>query len=71
MKFLCPELPWLDRMGIVFLLCCGLIILLGSSKHMNEEYTTHRPGLFRTSRLFNVMSLIVIAILVTFYCLWW
>ena len=71
MKFLCPELPWLDRMGIVFLLCCGLIILLGSSKQMNEEYTTHRPGLFRTSRLFNVMSLIVIAILVTFYCLWW
>lgn len=71
MKFLCPELPWLDRMGIVFLLCCGLIILLGSGKQMNEEYTTHRRGLFRTSRLFNVMSLIVIAILVTFYCLWW
>lgn len=71
MKFLCPELPWLDRMGIVFLLCCGLIVLLGSGKQMNEEYTTHRPGLFRTSRLFNVMSLIVIAILVTFYCLWW
>ena len=71
MKFLCPELPWLDRMGIVFLLCCGLIILLGSGKQMNEEYTTHRPGLFRTSRLFNILSLIVIAILVTFYCLWW
>lgn len=71
MKFLCPELPWLDRMGIVFLLCWGLIILLGSGKQMNEEYTTHRRGLFRTSRLFNVMSLIVIAILVTFYCLWW
>lgn len=71
MKFLCPELPWLDRMGIVFLLCCGLIVLLGSGKQMNEEYTTHRRGLFRTSRLFNVMSLIVIAILVTFYCLWW
>lgn len=71
MKFLCPELPWLDRMGIVFLLCCGLIVLLGSGKQMNEEYTTHRRGLFRTSWLFNVMSLIVIAILVTFYCLWW
>lgn len=26
LKVLCPALPWMDRMGIVFLLCCGLII---------------------------------------------
>ncbi len=71
MKFLCPGLPWMDRMMIVFFLCCGLIILLGSRKPMENAYTTHRPGLFHTSRLFNILSLVVIAILVAFYWFWW
>lgn len=71
MKFFCPGLPWMDRMMIVFFLCCGLIILLGSRKPMENAYTTHRPGLFHTSRLFNILSLVVVAILVAFYWFWW
>lgn len=29
LKFLFPGLPWMDRMGLVFLMCCALIVLLG------------------------------------------
>lgn len=71
MKLFWPALPWMDRMGIVFLLCCGLIVLLGRRKPLNEAYTTYRPGLFRTSPLFNILSVVVIAILVVFYWFWW
>lgn len=72
MKLLWPELPWLDRMGIVFLLCCALIVCMGKRGAANEPVMERfAPSLFRTSRLFNVCSLIVILILVFFYYLWW
>lgn len=71
LKFLFPELPWMDRMGIVFLMCCALIIMLGSSKQPVNAYTKHDPALFRTSRMFNILSCIIFAILIAFYCFWW
>ena len=71
LKLLCPSLPWMDRMGIVFLLCCGLIVLLS---RRGQTETDERPlqwSLFHTSKLFNVLSCVIIAILIYFYYLWW
>lgn len=68
LKFLCPELPWLDRMGIVFLLCCALIVVMGKR---NDTIQLPDWALFRTSRMFNGLSLLVFAILVVFYWFWW
>lgn len=70
MKFLFPALPWMDRMGIVFLLCCWLIVVMGSKKAA-AGYTLPSKALFRTSRMFNLLSLLVLAILVAFYWFWW
>lgn len=71
LKVLCPTLPWMDRMGIVFLLCCGLIVLLGDRKQADNPQFKVSASLFRTSRLFNIFSCIIIAILIGFYWLWW
>ena len=71
LKFVCPELPWLDRMGIVFLLCCGLIVLMGRKKPEAQPDSAISKELFKTPLLFNILSFVVIAILVTFYCMWW
>ena len=71
LKVLCPALPWMDRMGIVFLLCCGLIILLGNRSRSLEQCSTIHASLFHTSKLFNIFSCIIIAILIGFYWLWW
>lgn len=70
-KLLCPDLPWMDRMGIVFLLCCGLIVLLGKRVSANDHQLDISPSLFHTSKLFNIFSCIIIAILIGFYWLWW
>ena len=72
MKFAWPSLPWMDRMGIVFLLCCGLIVLL-ADKQPNEgarRYAVNR-SLFRTSPMFNILSAIIFGVLVWFYWMWW
>ena len=50
LKVLCPALPWMDRMGIVFLLCCGLIILLGNRSRSLEQCSTIHASLFHTSK---------------------
>lgn len=71
MKFLFPGLPWMDRMGLVFLMCCALIVLLGKKDQSANAYTRHDPALFHTGRMFNVMSVVILAILIGFYYFWW
>ena len=57
-------------MGIVFLLCCGVIVLLAGRRD-HPSALVLQPTLFRTGRWFNVFSCIILAILVCFYALWW
>ena len=73
MKFAFPDLPWMDRMLIVFVLCLLTIFVtaLVERKGVSEKAIAPTPGLFRTSRTFNIISVVIMAILVTFYILWW
>ena len=71
LKLLLPGLPWMDRMGIVFLLCCGVIMLMGKKKTESQHDLVITKELFKTTPLFNVLSLVVVVILIIFYCIWW
>lgn len=71
LKFACSELPWMDRMGIVFLLCCGLILLLRQRSPITSNRYDIHTELFRTDKSFNILSCIILLILVGFYWLWW
>lgn len=72
-KVFMPELPFLDRMGIVFLLSLLLIWIFarieGNKDH--EKAITISFELFKTSKAFVIGSIGVIAILILFYSLWW
>lgn len=71
LKWACPALPWMDRMGIVFLLCGLLIIAMGKKDQPANAYTQIPPGLFRTGKLFNTIALVILVILAGFYYFWW
>lgn len=73
MKYIFPELPWMDRMGIVFLLCCSLIWLsaLIERKGISEKAIQINSNLFKTSRSFNISAGIICIILFVFYYIWW
>lgn len=68
-----PEMPFMDRVGYVFLLCCGLALLLswlgGWQRQMRALAPS--PGEFRTSLGFNVGALLVAAFLVVVYGVFW
>lgn len=74
MRWLCPEVPFLDRMGIVFLLCAGLIVAVSELDHKNcdpAKAIKISRSLFHTSRSFKIWTAAIIAILVVIYSMWW
>ena len=72
-KFAFPGFPWMDRMFIVFFLCVLTVFItaLVERKGVNEKAIVITPDLFKTNRTFNIVSVVIMAILVAFYVLWW
>jgi SSS family solute:Na+ symporter len=72
-KMLLPALPFIDRVGLVFLLCTAIAIVI-SILQSNQE----QPGAveldeidFATTRGFNVAGIAVALILAALYATWW
>ena len=72
LKFMFPALPWMDRMLIVFFMCILTIIISAhvEKKGVNDKAINITPNLFKTSKAFNIVSLIILLILVCFYIIW-
>lgn len=72
LKWLFPNFPWMDRMGIVFLICCLIIYLFGIlNREQSEKGNLITPHLFKTDRTFKIASALIIVILISFYGIWW
>jgi len=72
-KMLWPELPFIDRVGLVFLLCTVIAIVISIAQGNREQ-----PGSieladidFSTTQNFNVAGLAVALILAALYATWW
>jgi len=73
LKILWPELPFMDRVGVVFLACIAIAVVLSllqkpDGKALRVEL---RDIDYSTSTGFNVSAVIVTAILATLYIWWW
>lgn len=72
-RFLWPELPFIDRVGIVFLLCIGLAVIVSvlEKKGHHANAVDLNEVDFHTTSGFNVASVAVCMILIAFYTIWW
>ncbi|RJF90633.1 sodium/sugar symporter [Sphingomonas cavernae] len=68
-----PDLPFLDRMGVVFLAALALAVIASLARPARAERNliTTEGVSFVTSSSFNIASVGVIAILVALYATWW
>ena len=67
-----PELPFMDRVGLVFLLCVALAVLVSHIKPSDKEYQVELNDIqYATSTSFNIASLAVTLILIGLYTTWW
>lgn len=72
-KVVTPDVPFLDRMAIVFFISLGLAIaasLLRPAPDTSNRITMEGVS-FRTTSAFNIASLGVILVLVALYATWW
>lgn len=72
-KIFWPMLPFLDRMGIVFLASMVIAVLLSFAlpTAVGKDRVSTDGITYKTTDGFNVMSFAVIAILIAFYTTWW
>jgi solute:Na+ symporter, SSS family len=72
-KFAWPSFPFMDRVGLVFLLCLAIAVVL--SLLQARRTTALRVELkdidYSTATGFNVASVLVIAILIALYAVFW
>jgi SSS family solute:Na+ symporter len=73
LKLAWPSLPFMDRVGLVFVACLGIAVVLSLLQPRREAAL--RVDLknidYSTSTGFNVAALIVTAILIALYAVWW
>ena len=72
-KLFWPGLPFIDRVGFVFLLCVGLGLLISKLEGAGEQ-----PGAIKfeevdcsTSSAFNFASVAIVLMLIALYATWW
>lgn len=71
-KFWLPEVPFLNRMGVVFLILCAVMIGLSLlTKKEDAERSRMEIPPFSLSRTFIVGATIIIAILIALYTVFW
>lgn len=68
-----PGIPFLNRMGIVFLILCGLIVLVSWLEGLEEDDKAiyFRKDLFRTGNVFNMGAIGICGLLAVLYLLFW
>lgn len=74
LKALIPQMPFMDRMGVSFLVLGAVMViisLIDNKSKSDSKALTLEKGLFNTSPMFNILSLAVCGILAVIYALFW
>jgi SSS family solute:Na+ symporter len=73
LKIYLPEVPFMDRVGLVFIACCVLaaaVTLLSGAKEQPNAVDLQDVS-FKTTSEFNMAAVGVVLILATIYAAWW
>jgi len=73
LKFAFPLLPFIDRMGVVFLIVSAIMIVISllEAKGPHAKAVDITPDLFKTSPKFNIGAISIAAILAALYIIFW
>jgi SSS family solute:Na+ symporter len=71
-KLFWPELPFMDRVGLVFLLCMAVGVAWSLARPSAQDGFVDPAGVsFSTRSSFNISAVLVTLILCFFYTVWW
>lgn len=73
-KFMAPEIPFLDRMGIIFLILCAVIVVMTladpKSKHNPKGLEIDRT-MFEPGKSFVIGSIMICGVIAALYTVFW
>ena len=72
-KVVMPDFPFMNRMGLVFLISLGLAVAISLAfRGRGDANRVTMEGVsFRTPAVFNIAGIGVILILIALYATWW
>ncbi|GAA4084687.1 sodium/sugar symporter [Zhongshania borealis] len=71
-KLALPDLPFIDRVGLVFLLCTVLALIISHLWPRHQDKVIDLAGIStETTSSFNLSALLIILILAGLYVTWW
>jgi SSS family solute:Na+ symporter len=73
-KFLLPELPFIDRMGVIFLILSAVMILVSIKETKggkDPKAIETSQSLFKTDSVFNVAAVGILLVLAVLYAAFW
>ncbi|HMD74961.1 MAG TPA: hypothetical protein VKG05_13960, partial [Steroidobacteraceae bacterium] len=73
LKLVWPTLPFMDRVGLVFIACLGIAVVLSllEAPRQSALRVELRDVDYSTSTGFNLGALAIMAILIALYATWW
>ena len=74
LKYMVPGMPFMNRMGVVFLACVALILVFGlldPKSKQNPKALEVDSSMFRVSTGFLIGTIIVMALLAALYIVYW
>ncbi|MBL4836530.1 MAG: hypothetical protein JKY34_03045, partial [Kordiimonadaceae bacterium] len=71
--YLLPNFPFIDRVGLVFLICTALAVgvSLSGEPESHKEAVDVATFDFSTSRSFNIQAGLIVLIVAALYITWW
>nr|WKN39181.1 sodium/sugar symporter [Tunicatimonas sp. TK19036] len=73
-KIVTPDIPFINRMGIVFLILAAVIIIMSMVEGKGKDQPNSidiQHGLFKSSMKFNIGALLILGILAALYTIYW
>ena len=75
-KLAFPTIPFMDRVGLVFLACIGLavfcsLVFRSAGSNTQSQTVSLKEVNFSTTPSFNILAIGIILILAAFYSAWW
>lgn len=71
LKIFWPELPFIDRVGLVFVLCLVLAVVLSLLAPQLDEKSVSVRVSYKTSPVFNVSAVALTLVISALYITWW
>jgi len=72
-KYLFPDMPFIDRMGVIFIILSLIVIIMSLIENRGDDPKAIKldKSIFKTDNVFNISAIVLSAVIGVIYILFW